>query len=107
MKFKLTLSKRIVIIILFAIITSIPVAFFSDALFSGTEMTVFYAGTIGYILVSAGVGYFIIQDSKIKPKSLFPKCIIFAGTMVLYVLLAWAVFFGFVYFSYLRMLQSI
>ena len=105
MKFNLSLAKRIVIIILFAIITSIPVAFIADSILQ--DMTVFYAGTIGYILVSAGVSYFLIQDSRIKPKTLIPKCIIFAGAMVLYILLAWVVFFGFVYFSYLRMLRSI
>ena len=104
MKFKLTLAKRIVIIILVAIITSIPVAFLMDSIFH--DIVSVYAATIGFVIVSIGVSYFLINDKKIKSKSLTFRMSMFAISTVGYVILAWVVFFTFLVFSISAMQQG-
>jgi hypothetical protein len=91
------MAKRIIIILLFAIITSIPVAFLMDAIF--VNQISILSGSIGFALVSALAAYYLTQHEKIKSKSTPMKVAVFCATMFLYIVFAWLVFIGFVIFT--------
>jgi len=92
------MAKRIILILIIALVVSIPVAFLMDSIFS--SMSSVLSGTIGFALVSVFTSILLIRHEKIKPKSLTTKILVFSGAMIAYIIISWLIFIAFLVFVF-------
>jgi len=90
------MAKRIILIVIIAIVVSVPVAFLMDSVF--ISLNTVLSGIIGFALVSVFTSFILIQHERIKSKPLTTKILIYITAMVTYIILSLIVLLAFFFF---------
>ena len=93
------MGKRILVVLIVCVVLSLPVYFIGDAIlpYPSSAMLSFVVVTIGYAVVSALAGCYLVMHESVKKNSLVFKLLLVFATVLLYVLASWVFLFVLLY----------